>query len=151
MAEKEEIVGQSTAEEVLSKESTDNQMPLESGDWVDSLKNGDYLYSAGYERNEDGEERVKVLTLKFVEYDKKSVSDANTRMAILTPIVDGKESESVKLPSQNIRVGYFPTKLAAVRAFQSALEHMAEVVRKTADRIEAEDNVQVVKVNESGE
>lgn len=145
MSEKEEVVGQASAD-VLQNESTSAQLPLDSGDWVDSLKNGDYLYSAGYERNEEGDERVKVLTLKFIEYNHNAVVDKNTRMATLVPIVDGKEMETVKLPSQNLRSGYFPTKLKAVKAFQEMLEHMASVVKQTADRLEAEENPQKVKV-----
>ena len=104
MAKEKKTVEDGKPEEFLAKESTDNQVPVESGDWVDNLKNGDLLYSAGYEKNEDGEEKVKVLTLKFIEYDKKSVKDENTRMATLKPVIDGKETDKVNLPSQNLRM-----------------------------------------------
>lgn len=146
MAKKKNTTESATAD-VLKKESSDTSMPIDSGDWVNNLKNGDYLYSAGYERNKDGDERVKILTLKFVEYDSKAVVDENTRMATLIPIVDGKEAESIKLPSQNIRSGYFPSKIEAIRAFQNALEHMVSVVKETADRLEVETKSNKVKVN----
>lgn len=139
--EKEAIIKQAHPDEVLSKEKSDTSMPLDSGDWVDNLKNGDLLYSAGYEKNEEGDERVMVLTLKFIEYDKKSVTDKNTRMATLKPIVEGKESENIKLPSQNLRSGYFPTKVEAVKAFEGALGHMLDVVKTTRIKLEEENSL----------
>lgn len=144
---KSKAVSQAAAEEVLAKESTDSQIPIESGDWVDNLKEGDLLYTAGYECDEEGNERVKIMTLKFVAYDKKAVVDKNTRIAELIPIIDGKEAKSVKLPNQNIRSGYSPTQLEAVDRFYKRLDAMTKVVKLARDRLEAEANTQKVKVN----
>lgn len=136
---KEKKVAEGKPEEFLSKESTDTQVPIDSGDWVDSLKNGDLLYSAGYEKDEEGNEKVKVLTLKFIEYDKKSVTDKNTRMATLKPIVDGKETDKINIPNQNLRVGFFPSKLEAVKAFEKSITHIAEVIHETAEKMAKEE------------
>ena len=145
MAKKKSIVEDATAEGLL-KENTETQIPIESGNWVDDLKEGDLLYSASYERDDEGKEQVKVLTLKFKEYEKKAVVDENTRMAILVPIINGEETESISLPSQNIRTGYASTKVGAIRAFYEALSHMADVVKETLDKVEAEDNPQQIQV-----
>lgn len=105
------------------------------------------IYSAGYERDEDGKERVTTLTLKFLEYDKNSIATKNVLMAKLAPVVDGKVPENVTLPSQNIRVGFFKTKVEAIRAFEKTISHMADVIKETADRLEAEENTVKVDVN----
>ena len=145
MAKKKSIVEDATADGLL-KENTETQIPIESGNWVDDLKEGDLLYSASYERDDEGKEQVKVLTLKFKEYEKKAIVDENTRMAILVPIINGEETESISLPSQNIRTGYSPTKVGAIRAFYEALSHMADVVKETLDKVEAEGNPQQIQV-----
>jgi hypothetical protein len=67
-------------------------------------------------------------------------------MADLSPVIEGKESESIKIPKQNLRYGYFPSKLEAIRAFQKRIEHMAEVIKEAADKLEAEENPQKVTV-----
>lgn len=134
-------------DDIVKKESLDNSIPLDSGDWVANLNEGDLIYSAGYERDEDGKERVTTLTLKFLEYDKNSIATKNVLMAKLAPVVDGKVPENVTLPSQNIRVGFFKTKVEAIRAFEKTISHMADVIKETADRLEAEENTVKVDVN----
>ena len=85
-------------DEFIRKETTDNNIPIESGDWIDNLKKGDRIYSAGFEKDAEGKETVKVLTLQFEEYDKQSIATPNVRMAKLLPIIDDKIPENVKLP-----------------------------------------------------
>ena len=139
MTKEEKVtVKDSKAEEVLGKEKAENSIPLESGDWVNSLKSGDLVYSAGYERDDEGNGKVMILTLKFIEYDSKSVVDEKTRIATLIPIVDGKEAESVKVPNQNLRVGYFPSKLEAVKAFEDVIASMLSVIKETREQFENE-------------
>lgn len=135
------------AKDILEDEAYSHSIYVESSDWVDDLKNGDLLYTAEYERDKEDNESIKVLTLKFKEYDMSAVTDKNSRMAILAPVVNGKELETVKIASQNVRVGYFPTKAKAVRAFQEMLEHMASLARETADRLEVEENPHKIKMN----
>lgn len=142
---KTESVVQEETTDTLAKEKTDSQIPLDSGAWVESLKPGDLLYSANY-TFEDGKETVKVMVLKFKEYVKNSFVDDNTLMADLSPVIEGKESESIKIPKQNLRYGYFPSKLEAIRAFQERIEHMAVVIKEAADKLEAEENPQKVTV-----
>jgi hypothetical protein len=133
-------------DEFIRKETTDNNIPIESGDWIDNLKKGDRIYSAGFEKDAEGKETVKVLTLQFEEYDKQSIATPNVRMAKLLPIIDDKIPENVNLPSQNIRVGFFKTPLEAVRAFEERMSHIANVIKETGDRMEAEANKKVVNV-----
>lgn len=133
-------------DEFIRKETTDNNIPIESGDWIDNLKKGDRIYSAGFEKDAEGKETVKVLTLQFEEYDKQSIATPNVRMAKLLPIIDDKIPENVSLPSQNIRVGFFKTPLEAVRAFEERMSHIANVIKETGDRMEAEANKKVVNV-----
>lgn len=137
------------AEELIRKESTENSIPIESGDWVTNLKNGDLLYSAGYEKDKDGKEQVVTLTLKFIEYDKKAIPTPSVLMAKLVPVVDGKVPEGITIPNQNIRTGFFRTKLEAIRAFEKAISHMADVIKDTGDKLEAEGNKVVVPVSQN--
>lgn len=133
-------------DEFIRKETTDNNIPIESGDWIDHLKKGDRIYSAGFERDTNGKEQVKVLTLQFEEYDKQSIATPNVRMAKLLPVIDDKIPDNINVPSQNLRVGFFKTPLEAVRAFEERMAHITNVIKETGDRMEAEENKVVVNV-----
>lgn len=138
-------------DEFIRKETTDNNIPIESGDWVDHLTKGDRIYSAGFEKDINGKEQVKVLTLQFEEYDKQSIATPNVRMAKLLPVIDDKVPDNINVPSQNLRVGFFKTPLEAVRAFEERMTHIANVIKETGDRMEAEENKVVVNVPQDKE
>lgn len=138
-------------DEFIRKETTDNNIPIESGDWIDHLKKGDRIYSAGFERDTNGKEQVKVLTLQFEEYDKQSIATPNVRMAKLLPVIDDKIPDNINIPSQNLRVGFFKTPLEAVRAFEERMAHITNVIKETGDRMEAEENKVVVNVPQDKE
>ena len=138
-------------DEFIRKETTDNNIPIESGDWVDHLTKGDRIYSAGFEKDVSGKEQVKVLTLQFEEYDKQSIATPNVRMAKLLPVIDDKVPDNINVPSQNLRVGFFKTPLEAVRAFEERMTHIANVIKETGDRMEAEENKVVVNVPQDKE
>lgn len=138
-------------DEFIRKETTDNNIPIESGDWIDHLKKGDRIYSAGFERDTNGKEQVKVLTLQFEEYDKQSIATPNVRMAKLLPVIDDKIPDNINVPSQNLRVGFFKTPLEAVRAFEERMAHITNVIKETGDRMEAEENKVVVNVPQDKE
>lgn len=138
-------------DEFIRKETTDNNIPIESGDWIDHLTKGDRIYSAGFERDTNGKEQVKVLTLQFEEYDKRSIATPNVRMAKLLPVVDDKIPDNISVPSQNLRVGFFKTPLEAVRAFEERMAHITNVIKETGDRMEAEENKVVVNVPQDKE
>lgn len=138
-------------DEFIRKETTDNNIPIESGDWVDHLTKGDRIYSAGFEKDVNGKEQVKVLTLQFEEYDKQSIATPNVRMAKLLPVIDDKVPDNINVPSQNLRVGFFKTPLEAVRAFEERMTHIANVIKETGDRMEAEENKVVVNVPQDKE
>lgn len=138
-------------DEFIRKETTDNNIPIESGDWVDHLTKGDRIYSAGFEKDVNGKEQVKVLTLQFEEYDKQSIATPNVRMARLLPVIDDKVPDNINVPSQNLRVGFFKTPLEAVRAFEERMTHIANVIKETGDRMEAEENKVVVNVPQDKE
>lgn len=138
-------------DEFIRKETTDNNIPIESGDWVDHLTKGDRIYSAGFEKDANGKEQVKVLTLQFEEYDKQSIATPNVRMARLLPVIDDKVPDNINVPSQNLRVGFFKTPLEAVRAFEERMTHIANVIKETGDRMEAEGNKVVVNVPQDKE
>ena len=57
-------------------------------------------------------------------------------MGNLVAIENGKPISGVKIPPQNMRVGYFLSKKEALTAFKDKLDHISQVIKEAADKAE---------------
>lgn len=125
-------------EEALSKAfSPENKstLPLFNSE-IDNIKKGDIVYSASFSVDENGKEEAKVLEFQFQGWVKNSINTEEVRMGNLVAIENGKPINGVKIPPQNMRVGYFLSKKEALTAFKDKLDHISQVIKEAADKAE---------------